>query len=372
MNKNTFAIGCAVLLLFLASEVAIPIASMHNSVSLQQAALSSEYRLPENGAISIAFDDGMQDQYDCAFPLMTARGMVGTFYIVSDHIGGAFMTIAELQTLQNIGNEIGSHSKSHPSFYDLSDEQIRDECSLSKQVLQNYGLTVNDFAYPYGLTNDHIDSIVSQYYRSGRSAYAPPYIMQLPTSQFNLTGFPGETGNGDALPNLKCMVDQVCASKGWAIIFFHQVLPNPSGHYEISTQDFGEFLDYVTAKGVATLTVNQALDTGRSVHLLLTVEPNQVSYMAGHPLTSRVNVFNEFGFPLEATLTLTVTGPDGYYYFDFQTISVSACTCYVPAEAVGECSFTWDVPNVAGTYVVEASLVPMMLTAYDAVWLKVT
>jgi hypothetical protein len=44
----------------------------------------------------------------------------------------------------------------------------------------------------------------------------------------------------------------------------------------------------------------------------------------------------------------------------------------VTADAVNEYSFTWDIPDVAGTYVVEASLVPAVLTAYDAVWLEVT
>jgi len=43
----------------------------------------------------------------------------------------------------------------------------------------------------------------------------------------------------------------------------------------------------------------------------------------------------------------------------------------VAADAVGEFGFGWVVPDVAGTYVVEVSLVPPLLTAYDAVWLEV-
>jgi hypothetical protein len=75
-----------------------------------------------------------------------------------------------------------------------------------------------------------------------------------------------------------------------------------------------------------------------------------------------VNVFNQLNPPLESTLTLTVTGPNNYYDFDFQPISVSA-------DTVGEYSFTWVVPDVAGTYAVEVELVPPLLTAYDAIWL---
>jgi hypothetical protein len=61
---------------------------------------------------------------------------------------------------------------------------------------------------------------------------------------------------------------------------------------------------------------------------------------------------------------LTVTGPNGYYYYDFQGINVAA-------NSVNEYTFTWKVPGAAGTYVVEVSLIPAKLTAYDAAWLRV-
>jgi hypothetical protein len=81
-------------------------------------------------------------------------------------------------------------------------------------------------------------------------------------------------------------------------------------------------------------------------------------------VTFSVDVLNQLGPPLNSTLTLTVTGPSGYHYFDFQTVNVTA-------DSVWEYSFTWNVPNVAGTYVAEVGLVPPQLTAYDAAWLRV-
>ncbi len=78
-----------------------------------------------------------------------------------------------------------------------------------------------------------------------------------------------------------------------------------------------------------------------------------------------VTVFNELNPVLDSTLALTVTGPSGYYHYDFQPVAV-------PADEVKDYSFNWIVPDVAGTYVVESSLVPAQLTAYDATWLKVT
>jgi peptidoglycan/xylan/chitin deacetylase (PgdA/CDA1 family) len=218
------------------------------------------------GAISIAFDDGMQSTYDYAFPLMQTRGIKATFHVVTDWIrdfsyDNAYMSIAELQTLQNNGYEITSHSKTHTSFIYLSDSQIQYECSASKQLLQSYGLTVNNFAYPYGSRNEHIDSIVAQYYRSARGAYVAPYVIQFPVSQFLLPGFAGETGDLDALPQLINMVNEVYETNGWAIIFFHNVVPDLYyDPYAISSQDFESFLDYILFKGVSTITVNQGLD----------------------------------------------------------------------------------------------------------------
>jgi subtilisin family serine protease len=103
---------------------------------------------------------------------------------------------------------------------------------------------------------------------------------------------------------------------------------------------------------------------GQAAHLLLSVEPNQETYLRNQPVTLEVNVLNQLNPSLASTLTLTVTGPKGYYYFDFQSINVTA-------DAVREYGFTWNVPAVAGTYVVEVGLVPPRLTAYDAAWLEV-
>ena len=102
----------------------------------------------------------------------------------------------------------------------------------------------------------------------------------------------------------------------------------------------------------------------QSPHLLLTVTPNRAFYGEGEKLTFTVDVFNRFNPAFEATLTFTVTGPNGYYFYDFDRIMVAA-------DEVKSYSFTWAVPEVAGVYFVEVGLVPLELKAYDALWLEV-
>ena len=222
------------------------------------------------GTISITFDDGMQDNYDYAYPLMQARGIVGTFYVITDNLSdfshnNTYLSIAELKTMQNSGNEIGSHSKTHPNFANLTDQQIRDQCSISKQVLQSNGLTVNNFAYPGGAHNNQSDSIVSQYYRSSRGTFGSitACILHFPVSQWFIPGFTGDTGTTSNVSRLKSAVDQVGAANGWAIFYFHCVRPIVTSPYMISTDDFASFLDYIVSKGVTTVTVNQGLNTGK-------------------------------------------------------------------------------------------------------------
>jgi peptidoglycan/xylan/chitin deacetylase (PgdA/CDA1 family) len=227
---------------------------------------------PLHGALSIGFDDAMQSQFDYAWPLMQERGIVGTFYTVSSFIrdfSGDYdrMGLDELHTLQDAGNEIGSHSVTHEHFETMTDEEIIYQCSVSQQVLRANGFSANNFAFPYGDTNDpnadHIDSIVSQYYRSARSAYSYPEILSFPIEMFRLPGFPAETGDSSVLSRAKSAVDQAYDENGWVQIYFHNVIPGVyNDPYTISSQDFEAFLDYVVAKGIPTYTVNGALDGG--------------------------------------------------------------------------------------------------------------
>jgi peptidoglycan/xylan/chitin deacetylase (PgdA/CDA1 family) len=214
------------------------------------------------GVISIVFDDNYDNQFDYAWPSMEQRGLVGTFYIRTGTMeSSGYMSYNELQILQAAGNEIASHSITHRDFTSLSDNDIRNECLVSKQTLENYGLLISNFAYPSGHTNNNVDSIVDNYYRSGRTAYIPPYLINDPSSQFRLPGFSSEDTPNE-LESLKNIVDQIYSSNEWAIVLFHNIIPNDyTSQYTTSLENFEEFLDYTMSKNVRILTVDQTLDT---------------------------------------------------------------------------------------------------------------
>ncbi len=101
-----------------------------------------------------------------------------------------------------------------------------------------------------------------------------------------------------------------------------------------------------------------------SVYLM--IDP-QASYSSGEQINLKVTVLNQQNPKLETSLalTITVTGPSGYSFYDFQPINVTA-------NSVGEYSFTWNTPNIPGTYVVETGIAPSSLTAYDVKWVNLT
>jgi subtilisin family serine protease len=115
-----------------------------------------------------------------------------------------------------------------------------------------------------------------------------------------------------------------------------------------------------TSGGQFTLTSTP----GQKPHLLLNVEPSQTFYSQGQAVTFEVTVLNQLAPALDSTLTLTITGPNSYYLYDFQRIAIAT-------DEVKDYGFSWVVPDSAGKYVVEVGLVPAQLTAYDAAWLEV-
>jgi peptidoglycan/xylan/chitin deacetylase (PgdA/CDA1 family)/PKD repeat protein len=306
---------------------------------------------PQNGAVSITFDEGYM-QYDYAWPLLKARGMVATFYVVTGYITDLYpgvypyMNTSQLKDLYNSGNEIASHSMTHPDFTSISDAQIVQECVGSKQLLESLGFVVTDFAYPYATCNAHTDSIVSQYYRSGRAGYSPPYIIQLPVNQFNLPAF---FANDTA--EIENMVDQVYATKGWAIMLFHNVSPNGPGLNTVSTDSFGKFLDYLILKGVKTLTVNQALDLGSPDVAITSVVPSTVQALAGTIININVTAKNNW--------TMTETFNVTTYYDNNKTETQTVTNLTTGATRIF--TFNWNTATVTpGTYTIkaEASTVP--------------
>lgn len=112
-------------------------------------------------SIALTFDDGYQDFYTSALPLLKKYSWGATVYIITSKIGGAYMTWDEIRELQADGIEIGSHTIHHPDLSKISDAQQRTEIIDSKsQIEAQIHSPVYSFCYPSGKFNAESLSLV--------------------------------------------------------------------------------------------------------------------------------------------------------------------------------------------------------------------
>jgi peptidoglycan/xylan/chitin deacetylase (PgdA/CDA1 family) len=73
--------------------------------------------------------------------------------------------------LEKLGFTIGSHSRTHARLTEVDTERAEDEATASKAALEDMlGKEVRHFAYPYGLVNETVRTMVGQAgYRSACS-----------------------------------------------------------------------------------------------------------------------------------------------------------------------------------------------------------
>jgi peptidoglycan/xylan/chitin deacetylase (PgdA/CDA1 family) len=125
----------------------------YKTVTVQQIAnaILSGAELPYK-PIALTFDDGNDNTYSRAYPMMQKYNFTGTAYIVYNYVDiPRYMNKAQIRELYEAGWEIGSHGISHVNLTQRIDRQ-EDEIVESKRKLQILldDIPINTFAYPFG------------------------------------------------------------------------------------------------------------------------------------------------------------------------------------------------------------------------------
>ncbi|HKW12565.1 MAG TPA: polysaccharide deacetylase family protein [Gemmatimonadaceae bacterium] len=105
-----------------------------------------------NRAVVITFDDGWENQYRHAFPILQRFGLTATFFVFTTPIGkdGKLMSWEQLRELQDAGMTIGSHTRTHPVLPDCH-AALHNEVAMSREdIKQHLGRAPDFFAYPFG------------------------------------------------------------------------------------------------------------------------------------------------------------------------------------------------------------------------------
>jgi peptidoglycan/xylan/chitin deacetylase (PgdA/CDA1 family) len=135
----------------------------YHTIGLSEMMIALETGRDLSKTVVLTFDDGYQDFYTDAFPLLKQCGFTATVFLASDRIrntpacieGADYLTWSEVRELHSEGVIFGSHSVTHADLRSLGPEQIDYELGFSKETIeQQIGAPVESFSYPFALPEE--------------------------------------------------------------------------------------------------------------------------------------------------------------------------------------------------------------------------
>ncbi|ADY56017.1 polysaccharide deacetylase [Syntrophobotulus glycolicus DSM 8271] len=114
--------------------------------------------------VVITFDDGYEDNYLNAYPVMKKYGFTGTIFMVSNYVDGTgYLKTEHLRELQANGWIIGGHTAEHINLPTVSAQEALKELQESRQDLEKIlGAEIRYFAYPFGGYDNKIIEMVKE------------------------------------------------------------------------------------------------------------------------------------------------------------------------------------------------------------------
>ncbi len=127
-------------------------------------------------SVVITFDDGFQDTFDHAVPILRAHNFSATFFVVTGLMGQTSRWLpaergvefplfdwSSARRLEEWGFQCGSHSETHPRLAQVSEEECRSQLRESRLLLEDHlGHEIRHLAYPFGSVDRRVRDIAAE------------------------------------------------------------------------------------------------------------------------------------------------------------------------------------------------------------------
>lgn len=129
---------------------------------------------PERTVV-VTFDDGFEDNYLNAFPILERESIPMTLFLTADFIGTKELPVLRDRTgvpplsweqiaeMSRAGVELGAHTLTHPNLTEVDDDRLRREISGSRdRIEQRLSVRVRTFCYPRGKFDTRVKTAVRE------------------------------------------------------------------------------------------------------------------------------------------------------------------------------------------------------------------
>lgn len=131
-------------------------------------------------AVVLTFDDGFENFYQHAYPVLRRYGFTATVFLVTDycerdnswpsqpaHVARRpLLRWAQVREMSEAGVAFGAHSRTHPDLTRLSSRDAEAEMLASKRAIEEaLQRPVESFAYPYGAYDEAVKRLTAAHFQ---------------------------------------------------------------------------------------------------------------------------------------------------------------------------------------------------------------
>jgi len=192
-------------------------------------------------AVSYTFDDACANQYAEAVPMFHNAGLKMTLFTVTSWEG----SWPQVKAAAAWGDEIASHTVTHPTLTSVSAAQLTNELANSQSTINSYVTNARCLTLAYPNCVMPSESVTAQYYIAARIC-SGLLVPSTPSDFLSISCFIlGNTGSYTTGASINSLADSAVTAKSWCVYLIHAI-DGDSGYSPLSSTALQASVNYTS------------------------------------------------------------------------------------------------------------------------------